>query len=335
MNVKKKTSIAVCVDYGKDKEKIMEVIRMGIGNIQASPVPLSACIGYFDGLHLGHQQLVRNAIQSANEKNGQSALITFDPDPWQVLKNIDDIDHLTTMEERIKIGASLGIEKWIILEFTKELASLSPDAFLNEILIPMNIQTLVCGFDYHYGCRGLGNIETLKQQQAFEVKVISEVDYEEEKISSTRIEKAISQGQMELSEKLLGRPYSLCGIVVRGNHIGTNILGFPTANLELSASYVIPQRGVYVGACLVQDQLIRSMINIGHNPTCNHRDKLSVEAHLIDFNADLYGQPIVLYFYEKLRDEVKFNSADELIDQLNKDRLSTKNYIRKEGMACV
>lgn len=335
MNEKKIISIAVCEDYGKDKEKLMEVIKMGIGNIQASPIPLSACIGYFDGLHLGHQQLVSNAIHSAKEKQGQSALITFDPDPWQVLKNIDDIDHLTTMEERIEIGASLGIEKWIILEFTKELASLSPNAFLDEILIPMNIQTLVCGFDYHYGYRGQGNIETLKQQQAFEVKVISEVDYKGEKISSTRIEKAISQGDMELSEKLLGRSYSLCGNVVRGNHVGTNVLGFPTANLELSANYVIPQRGVYVGACLVKGQLIRSMINIGHNPTCNHRENLSIEAHLIDFNADLYGQSVTLYFYEKLRDEIKFKNADELIDQLNKDCLNTKNYIRKEGMACV
>lgn len=335
MNEKKRISIAVCEDYGKDKEKFMEVIKMGIGNIQASPIPLSACIGYFDGLHLGHQQLVCNAIHAANEKAGQSALITFDPDPWQVLKNIEDIDHLTTMEERIKIGTSLGIEKWIILEFTKELASLSPEAFLEEILIPMNIQTLVCGFDYHYGCRGQGDIETLKQQQAFEVKVVSEVDFEGEKISSTRIEKAIAEGNMELSENLLGRPYSLKGIVVRGNHVGTNVLGFPTANLELSANYVMPKRGVYVGACLVNGQLIQSMINIGHNPTCNHRENLSIEAHLIDFDEDLYGQSVTLYFYKKLRDEVKFKNADELISQLNKDRIHTKNYIRKEGVACV
>lgn len=313
----------------------MEVIRMGIGSIQSSPVPLSACIGYFDGLHLGHQQLVANAIAAAKDHHCQSALITFDPDPWAVLKDLQDIDHLTTMAERIELGAKLGIEKWIILEFTKELAALTPEAFLNQILIPLNLHTLVCGFDYHYGCRGQGNVDTLKKQSIFDVKVVAEVDYAGEKISSTRIEKAISEGDMVLSEKLLGRPYSLHGSVVRGNHVGTNVLGFPTANLALSDHYVIPKRGVYVGACRCNGELIKAMINIGHNPTCNHRDELSVEAHLIDFNQDLYGQTITLYFYEKLRDEVKFASADELIAQLNADRLNTKNYQRKEGMACV
>lgn len=313
----------------------MEVIRMGIGSIQSSSIPLSACIGYFDGLHLGHQQLVAHAIKAAHENQCQSALITFDPDPWTVLKGVDAIEHLTTMSQRIEFGNHLGIEKWIILEFTKELASLSPEAFLNEILIPLNLHTLVCGFDYHYGCRGQGNVETLKQQHAFQVKVIEEVDYEGEKISSTRIEKAIEEGDMVLSEKLLGRPYCLKGKVVRGNHVGTNVLGFPTANLSLSDYYIMPKRGVYVGACCFQGKLVQAMINIGYNPTCNQRDQLSVEAHLIDFDENLYGETITLYFYEKLRDEIKFKGAEELIAQLNADRISTKNYQRKEGMACV
>ncbi len=313
----------------------MEVLKMGLNTIQASKQSLAACIGFFDGLHRGHQRLVQSAIAAAKKTHSRSALITFDPDPWCVLKGIEHIDHLTTMEERCRLAEAMGIETMIILEFTKELADLSPQDFVDRILIPLNLTTLVCGFDYHYGKRGQGNVETLKKQCFFHVEVIEEVDYLGEKISSTRIEKAVKEGNMTLCEQLLGRPYSLHGIVERGNQVGTNVLGFPTANLALQADYVLPQGGVYVGGAEVDGKIIKAMINIGHNPTCNHRDQISVEAHLIDFSQNLYNQPLTIYFYEKIRGEIRFNSVDELIHQLNKDRQTTIDYQRKEEIPCV
>lgn len=296
----------------------MDVIYTNLNEIKKSEKPLSACIGYFDGLHRGHQQLVQAAIKQGNANNIASALITFHPDPWCVIKGITDIEHITSLEERIELAESFGIEKFIVLEFTKELAELTPKAFEENILQAMGVAVLVCGFDFHYGQKGQGSVDTLKKQNNFKVVVVDEVDYLDEKISSTRIEAAIKQGDMNLVSMMLGRHYSLNGIVKKGNQLG-RAYGFPTANLMLNEQYVMPKRGVYCGYVHALEKKYAAIINIGHNPTFNLQQEMRIEAHLLNFNDDLYEKNIKVEFVDWLRDEQKFESKEVLIEQLNKD----------------
>lgn len=280
---------------------------------------ICACIGYFDGLHIGHRALIDKTLEKAKEKKCSSALITFDPDPWVVLKGEENIPHLTSMEERIEIGESLGIDYWIILSFSKVMAGLPPQQFIDEILVPLNIQTLVCGFDFSFGAFGKGNFEYLKEHAPFETCKIDKVLFQDEKISSTRIEEAIRNGNVDLANKMLGRSYRLTGKVIHGNHLGHDI-GFPTANLDLIHEYVLPQRGVYAGWCTVDGFDYPAIINLGHNPTFNMRKHLSIEVHLLNFDQDIYGEMVSLEFAAHLRDEICFQSKEELICQLNKDK---------------
>lgn len=303
----------------------MEVIEMSLNAIKAFDRPLCACIGYFDGIHIAHQELMLQAKQCAQKNGAYSAVISFDPDPWCVLKDIRDIAHITTKEERIAFVEKLGIDKYIFLSFTKELSALSPREFEQSILCGMNVSTLVCGFDFHYGHYGKGNIETLRNQQDFKIEVVSEVDFENEKISSTRIEKAIENGHMALVESMLGRPYSMSGEVIDGDKIGRK-LGFPTANLKLNDLYVLPLQGVYYGLSEVDGIQHPSIINVGYNPTLNQQDSIRIEAHLLDFEGDLYHKTMRVSFIERLREEKRFSSKDELIEQLRKDEENARNY---------
>lgn len=294
----------------------MEIIRIGLKDC-IELEPLAACIGYFDGLHLGHMQLIKETLNCAHDKKIKSACITFEPDPWCILKEMTDVEHITSMEDRINIARQFDLDYWIILEFTKDLASLEPKLF-EEFLSKMNIQTLICGFDYSYGYKGKGNVETLKKQQFFDVICVDEVLYDHQKVSSTRIEKCIQSGDIKEAMILLGRPYALKGKVINGRSQGSSI-GFPTANIRLSYSYVIPKNGVYIGYAVVNHHHYRCMLNIGHNPTFNYQKNLSIEANLLDFDEDIYNKEIEIVFIERIRDEIKFESKEKLIDQLKID----------------
>lgn len=301
----------------------MIVRRIELGKDFGHCEPLAACIGYFDGLHRGHMELVKQAIASAKDKKLQSALITFDPDPWVVLKNMKNIPHLTSMEQRIQIGEAIGLDQWIIVSFTKELAQLSPSDFEKQIIQELKVQTLVCGFDYSYGHMGKGNVETLKQQSNFDVIVIDSFEYEHEKISTTRIEQALNDGNVALVHELLGHPYILEGCVKKGEHLG-NVYGYPTANLQLTYNSYLPKVGVYIGYVEALGKRYKAMINIGHNPTFNYKENISIEAFLVDFKGDLYDAPIQIHLIDFIREERKFESKDALIQQLNQDVLKAK-----------
>lgn len=301
----------------------MKIRRVELGKIEKSENKIAACIGYFDGMHLGHMQLVNKAKEIAAKKQIHSALITFDPDPWVVLKGIQDIPHITSMEERIEIGEMCELDEWIIVQFTKELSELPYRQFEIEILKALNIDTLVCGFDYHYGSFGKGNIDTLKAQSDFEVEVVSECTYENEKISSTRIEKCIQEGEMKKLPHLLGRPYSIQGTVIKGNQKGREY-GFPTANVYPTYNSLLPKRGVYIGYTCIKGHNYKSMINVGHNPTFNYRQNISIESYCVDFDEDIYGEIVTLTFMEFIREERKFDSKEQLLEQLNQDVMKAK-----------
>lgn len=300
----------------------MEIIEINLNDIQ-SLEPLSACIGYFDGMHIGHVHLIDETLNQAKKNHLKSACITFHPDPWCVLKNIQNISHISSMEERIEIGEKYGLDYWIILPFTIELSKMDIHEFEN-LLKEMNIQKLICGFDYSYGYKGKGNINTLKQQSYFDVIVVDEVTYKNEKISSTRIENEIMNGNMDEVFHLLGRPYSIQGIVVDGRKLG-NTIGFPTANIKCKYQSILPKTGVYIGYVLINEVEFKCMINVGHNPTFNFQNNVSIEVNIIDFDQDIYGKEIKVFFHKRIRDEIKFHSKDKLIEQLKIDALKAKN----------
>lgn len=305
----------------------MEKYVVDINHVPHIEHRLAACIGYFDGLHLGHRQLIDKTIEQAKSRGIKSAMITFHPDPWVVIKNIKKVEHLMTMKDRMELAERLGIDVWIILNFTKELSECSPQSFLDDILCQLPIDALIYGYDFRFGHRGAGDSKFLKNEgsrcfDAFEIEQISDHN---EKISSTRISETITNGDMETAARLLDRPYSLSGIVVGGRHKGREI-GFPTANLDYPQEYILPKKGVYIGEAVVPQGRFKAMINIGHNPTFNTRNEVSIEAYLLDFNDLLYGQKITLYFLHRIRDEMKFESIQRLIEQMLMDYQMTREY---------
>ncbi len=296
----------------------MRIITIDMKNDKRYPMPLCACIGYFDGMHKGHQELVRRTIGLAKQNRCESALITFDPDPWETIYGKKDLTHITTMKQRINKTMSLGIQNVIILSFTKQMSELSPEQFTKDVLGRLNIHALVCGFDFHYGHKGRGDSSTLKRDTDWQIEVVDAVEDEEGKISSTRISEAIRSGNMEKARSMLGYPYEVQGTVIPGRHKGTS-MGFPTANIRMDREYIIPASGVYACYAMIGAKRWHAMVNVGHNPTMNFTQDISVEAHLINFSGDLYGKTVRLFFIKFIREEKKFRSRDNLIMQLEQD----------------
>lgn len=302
----------------EDFGRFMEVITVNINNIPNILNDLCACIGYFDGMHIGHQSLFHQVFQVTKVTNLQSAIITFDPDPWTVTKKQMQLSHLMTMNQRISLAEEFGFNYFIILHFDEEMASLSITQF-HDLLNKLHVKTLVCGFDFHYGHFGLGNSKTLMEQEDFKVITCPEVKYLNQKISSTRIEHALSVGNIELVNTLLGRNFQVDGLVIHGRGLGRTI-GFPTANIQYDQEQLIPKPGVYAGYVEYLGKYYRAILNIGHNPTFNLKEQLSLEVHILDLNADLYDENLKIQFCYYLRDEMKFHSREELIEQLSQDK---------------
>lgn len=304
----------------------MKQVVLSLNHQDKIDEPIVACIGYFDGLHVGHMALVDQVKKQAVQDNAKTAMISFHPDPWTVVKKTSRITHLTTLSDRIELAAEAGLDYWIIIQFTKELSQLSPKQFVNKLLCNLPLTTLVAGFDFRFGYQGEGDITFLQENyQCFKTIVVDQVSNESNKISSTRISVAIDNGEVAKANELLGRAYSIKGIVVHGNKKGRGI-GFPTANIDFSREYLPPKQGVYIGAVKLKEKLYPAMINVGHNPTFNTKNNLSIEAYILDFNQEIYGQEIRVLFYKRIRDELKFDSIQELIDQMNKDLVATQTY---------
>lgn len=307
----------------------MRIIQIDINKDIRIDKPIAACIGYFDGLHIGHKALIDKTLDLARQYNLEPSLITFDPDPWVTIKDLVDVKHLTTMKQRINLAAKFGIKNIIILKFTKAMANLSFQDFEEKILGKCNINQLVCGFDFHYGRNGEGNSLTLKACGIFDVEIIDSINYDNEKISTTRIAKILADGNIKLANALLGYNYEIQGKIIKGNQKGSTI-GFPTANILPEFEYFLPKTGVYACFINIQGKKYKSMVNIGHNPTFNYVKNLSIEAHIVDFNSEIYGMNVSLEFIEFLREERKFNNIDNLILQLEQDLFNTKRILNNE-----
>lgn len=314
MKEKKRTHLKVLEVYGS-----MEIIKILANKTIPSCSDAIACIGYFDGIHLGHQKLIRKVIELAKEKNCIPSCICFDNDPWIVMNKTNDVSQITPLSKRIDLLSKFGIKRIYLLHFDKDMMQMRANTFLYNVLNKLSLKALVCGNDFRFSYKGEGGIEILKKGN-FELYIMDHVLYNQEKISSSSIEKLIKEGHIELANEQLGYSYSIDGIVIHGNKIGKTI-GFPTANIQISENYIIPKKGVYSGKVKLFDTYYKAMINIGYNPTFNQVDHLSIEAHIIDFEREIYNTPICIYFSKFLREERKFASKEELIKQLNKDIL--------------
>lgn len=301
----------------------MKVINLSLKNDVCLKQCIACCIGYFDGIHLGHQKLIeKTKILAGNEKI-KSGLISFSIDPNDIIKNVKT-RHLQSYNIRVEQLEEYGLDYYIIIDFSKEMMEMDYKDFHIFLKKRLNIKHLVCGFDYHYGYKGLGDCHSLKKE--FDTHILESVNYLGNKISSTRIKKALEDCDISLANKLLGYDYFLDAKVINGLKIGRKI-GFPTANLEVDDQLFYPFKGVYVGYLYYDDKKYFCLINIGNNPTVNQDNKTKIEVHIVNFNYDVYGKYLRIYFLAFLRNEIKFENLNMLKRQLNIDILSLKDYV--------
>ncbi|HAN00736.1 MAG TPA: riboflavin biosynthesis protein RibF [Marinilabiliales bacterium] len=291
-------------------------------------------IGSFDGVHLGHQQVIKQLNQLASEVNGESVIFTFSPHPSHVLAPHKKVVLLTTIEEKISLFQKADIKHLVLYPFSKELAQLSYREFVSQILVDkLNLHTLLVGYDHSFGKNREGNFEQLSSlapELGFRLVRQDEVTSEGATISSTLIRNLLANGKLLDASKLLGYPYLLSGTVVHGQQLG-NKLGFPTANLLAPDNKLVPGNGVYAVLVEYNGTRYQGMMNIGLRPTIDDTTHVPViEAHLFDFGGSLYGKFIKIHIIRKLRDEYKFETVDALRVQLKKDKAFALETLAKE-----
>jgi len=299
----------------------MDVNKISYPIKEDSYKPVVLAIGYFDGVHLGHQQVIRKAVKIAKEKGVSCGVMTFDPHPKEVIGDNIHIEKITPLPSKLEQFELQNIDICYVVNFTSELASISPKEFIENFLVKLNVQGVIAGFDFAFGNRGSGNGETLRVESngRFTVDIVEPFYYQGEKISSTRIRDYIMAGKLAEAKHLLGRNYSFIGQVISGDRIGRT-LGFPTANIELTDEYVELKNGVYVVRVKYYDHAYLGVMNVGYRPTLNRKLKeLSYEVFILDFNEMIYGKIIEVELIDYIREEKKFNDLDELKQQIARD----------------
>jgi riboflavin kinase/FMN adenylyltransferase len=288
--------------------------------------------GTFDGVHSGHKQILSNIVALAKEKQGKSVLLTFHPHPRQVLFNdVNTIKLLTTQEEKIELFSDIGIDYLIIIPFDEALSKMSGVNFVRDILVEkIGVTTMVVGYDHRFGKNREASFEDLKEfgeLYGFEVKEIAAHDVKEATVSSTKIRNSLLCGDIEYANLFLDRPYSITGTVVHGKKLGKG-LGYPTANIELNESdKLIPQNGVYAVNIIYENKKFNGMLNIGNNPTVPNA-KWSIEVNIFNFDKSIYGEKITILFVGRMRDELKFNTMDDLKTQLHLDKKLAEQILK-------
>jgi riboflavin kinase / FMN adenylyltransferase len=287
-------------------------------------------IGTFDGVHFGHQRILEKLVSDAKRAGKKSILLTFFPHPRMVLQKDSSLELINTIEERKNLLAKTGLDYLIIHPFSKEFSRLTALAFVREILVnQFNVSKLCIGYDHHFGKNREGNITQLQEYSKlydFDIEEIPAQDIDDVSVSSTKIRKALAEGNVKTANTYLGYPFMLNGNVVNGKQLGGKI-GFPTANIDVEEAYkLIPKTGVYVVRSTIKDEIIYGMMNIGKRPTVDGKHQ-TIEVHFFDFNQDLYEQSLTVELLYFLRDEHKFDSVEHLISQLQKDEIQARDFI--------
>lgn len=282
-------------------------------------------IGTFDGVHLGHQKIINRLLELKKQYGGETLLFTFDPHPRKVLfPNQNDLKLITTTEEKCDLLKQFGIDNVLVFPFTKEFSQMSASDYISNIISEkLKTKTLVIGYDHHFGTNREGNINTLKQvceKYNFTVEEISAKEIDQLNVSSTRIRKAIEDGNIEIANRFLGYTFFIKGKVVKGKQLGRTI-DYPTANVQINdIDKIKPKTGVYAVKVINNNKAYFGMLNIGFNPTTDSDKLQKIEVNIFDFDEDIYEQTIKIEFVKHLRNEIKFANLDELKQQLGKDK---------------
>jgi len=287
--------------------------------------------GTFDGVHFGHQKILRRLKEIAEQTGGETVLLTYWPHPRLVLHPGEIKFHLlSSIEEKIELLEQFGIEHMLIIPFTRDFSNMTSEDFIKEILVgKIGTKKLVIGYDHRFGRDRSGSFEELKQNApvfGFEVEEIPEQDIDDVAISSTKIRQALESGHIETANLYLGRPYQIRGYVVKGDGLGKQ-LGYPTANIMVDFEQkMIPADGIYAVKVRRDSQSYDGMSNIGYRPTVNGKTRV-IEVNIFDFEGDIYGEYLEVLFYKKTRDEQKFNNLDGLVEQLHKDKEEIQSFL--------
>ena len=280
----------------------------------------AVALGNFDGIHRGHQYLIEDTIKKANKKNIEPSILLF-KNHTKLTINKNNIYILTSNKQKLKILENMGIKTVYTIDFDEDLMKLSSKEFIKNIIVDkLKAKIVTVGFDYRFGYKASGDSEYLKKlgkDYNFETNIIMPICIDKEIVSSTKIRNLIQLGNIEKANKFLGRYYSIIGNIVSGSSRGRK-LGYPTANIELIYNYKIPKPGVYKSITILEGKQFLSLTNIGNNPTFNEKD-LKIENYILDFNENIYGKTIEIQFVNFIRENIKFNTAEELLKQITKD----------------
>jgi riboflavin kinase / FMN adenylyltransferase len=290
-------------------------------------------LGTFDGVHLGHKKIIDKVKDRTSDIGGRNFLITFDPHPKTVVKENADIKLLTTLKEKKAIFEKLGVQNLLVINFTKEFSHLSYEEFFKKYIIDgIGVSEIVLGYDHHFGKDRGGNLNTLKEMQSqhdFGLDSVSEFKLDDITVSSTNIREFLVNGDLQSANAFLGRYYSFSGTVVEGDKRGRE-LGFPTVNISIEGEHkLLPALGIYAVEIFISGQKFLGVMSIGKRPTFYDAGKIVSEVYIFDFNKDVYGSYVTVNLVERIRGEEKFNSAEELIKQMQKDKESAISILKK------
>jgi len=293
-----------------------------LSDIQNSTQDTMATIGFFDGVHLGHRFLLNELKTYAAQFGLESLVVSFVDSPQRILRPSSDVSLLTTDKEKVTIFSQLGLQNCLMLNFDKNIAAITSYDFLKHLHDTYRVQKLLVGYDHRFGSDSIDTFDDyvrIGKKLGVEVIACRPFLTEDLTVSSSQIRTLLLQGDVIKANELLGSPYTMNGVVVSGNQIGRTI-GFPTANLQLEISKLIPKGGVYAVDVLFKEQLFKGMLNIGVRPTVLGETQ-TIEVHILDFEQNIYGETLTLKFRRRIRDEYKFASIDELKSQLETDKL--------------
>ncbi|EUJ31755.1 riboflavin biosynthesis protein RibF [Listeria floridensis FSL S10-1187] len=293
--------------------------------------PKTIALGFFDGVHRGHQAVIKEAKRIADEHGEKTAVLTFDPHPSVVLgKTRKQIHYLTPLHEKLEKLEQLGVDIVYVVRFTAAFANLSPEAFVEDYLVALGAKHVVAGFDYSYGKKGAGKMQDLAgyAKGRFDVTTINKQEAFAAKISSTKIRSAIESGDLDTADELLGYPYKIKGTVIHGDKRGRT-LGFPTANMKIEDDYLIPKLGIYAVKFIIGGKSYAGMASIGYNVTFKTDQEMSIEVFILDFDREIYGEEAEIEWYHFFRPEMKFSGMEGLIEQLKQDEANTRAYFAK------
>jgi riboflavin kinase/FMN adenylyltransferase len=306
----------------------VEVVR-GVSELARATAPSSVTIGFFDGVHLGHRRVIGRTVDAARDRGLSSVAVTFDRHPREVFSPGREPRLLTTLERKIELIATTGVDRLVVLEFTDEFSRWTAEEFVDRILADgLAARHVVVGDNFTFGFRAEGTVPVLRgtgAERGFDVEGIGLMMLGVRVVSSTSIRQSLTEGDLTWPEEALGRRFVLDGHVVRGAGRGTG-LGWPTANLQTLPRLLLPGEGVYAGRALHRDSGYRAAINVGTNPTFG-QEPVHLEAFLLDFSGDLVGEPLAIEFWERLRDEVRFDSIEELSRQIEADVERTREVV--------